>query len=121
MNYSKKTQLNNNAPLADRQEARKDLTEACNDLSGIAIDLGHLMAGNYGYESYEYLLEHMENKRMNRNAVVFQMIAAYEYQCPGVFANQVYNKLEKGQRYALNSLIESAINEFLEAKHEAEA
>lgn len=101
------------APLAERQEARKDWTEALQDPALIAERVSWLLDGNYGFGAHIAAQEVAGNKRMNRPAWMGITIAALEWNCPSNFARAAWNKITTAQQEAITAAIQAEINQFL--------
>jgi len=101
-----------NAPLTDRQEARKELTYSLiHEPEEIIERIKWLLNGSCGYGSYVKAWEVARNTRMNRTAWFGTTIAAIEWLCPAAFAQAAWKKLTVANREALNAAIRAAVDE----------
>ena len=111
------------APLWDRQAARDEwLHDMRTDPQLIADRIGWLLGGNYGYGSYLISRQIADNKRLNREAALSQMIAALEWRCPARFAARAWNKLTPDQQQELSKRIQTELDDYeIERNAETEA
>lgn len=106
-------------PLNERKEARESFQEAmATDPALVAERIGWLIDGNYGYGEMLKAKQVVAHTRMNRKAALTHMVGLYEWQCPGKFAADAWNKLTGAQKQALdaavNVVIEAAEQEMAE-------
>lgn len=109
----------NRAPLRDRQEARAAFKEAmATDPVAVAERVAWMIDGNYGRGQYKVARETVANPRLNREAVLCQLVGVFEYQCPRVMGTDAWKKLTVAQKEALSAAIAVVVSE---AVSEAEA
>jgi hypothetical protein len=113
--YHKQLTRNESAPLAERKEAFADFASLLRDPSALAVRVGFLLDGNYGYGSYVIAKEVVANKRLNRAAILSQMVAALECFCPGNYARKAYLALNADEKAAVDSVFADAIANAQEA------
>jgi hypothetical protein len=99
------------APLKDRKEARAEWLEAMRDPSLVAERISWLIDGNYGYGQMQQAKRVIANKRLNREAALCQLIARYEWMCPGNFAADAWKSLSKAEQAALSVAIAKEISD----------
>lgn len=98
------------APLTDRRAAAVDYLKALRQNPEIVAErIDWLIAGSYGYGSYQAALKVLADKRSNRAAILNQMIAALEWGCSNAHAREAYNCLTIAQKADLNKRIETVI------------
>lgn len=114
------------APLADRQEARTSWTEALIDNTDhagearnlVAERVGWLLNGSYGKGSHMAAWQILGETRRNRVAALSLLIAALEWRCPGGFASEAWRKLASAQQEAVNAAIQAEIDYALAQRNE---
>lgn len=97
------------APLADRREARKEWAEAMRDPELVAERISWLLAGHYGYGQMQQAKAALANKRLNREAALTQLVARYEWLCPGNFARDAWNDLTRAEQKAISAAVAKVI------------
>ena len=98
------------APLADRKDAQKSFLEAMRERPQIVGErLGWLFDGNYGYGPMVIAKEVLARPRMNREAILTQMIAVFEWMCPRRMAVEAWKKLTPAEKDKLSKVIAKEI------------
>lgn len=114
-----------NAPLHERKESRQEFSDYLTliqlPISNESIDdfaerVQWLIDGNYGYGAMQAAKRILEAKRSNRNAQLFQQIAALEFRVTQRDANSVWNSLPADIQTAINSRLSAIV-----AAYDAEA
>jgi hypothetical protein len=103
-------------PLIDRQEARAEWSEAMRTADGRALirnAVDNLLAGNYGHGAQLLALDALDRPRMNRLAIIAQMVAAFEWRCPAAFARGAYTKLTPNQKDQVDGAIRAEVNAWI--------
>jgi len=96
----------NRAPLGDRKAARDAFHEAmAEDPATVAERISWLLDGNYGYGQMQAAKEVVANKRLNREAILTQLVAVHEWQCPRDMARAAWTKLTPAQKKALSAAV----------------
>ena len=99
-------------PLADRQEAFKEFVVDLNESPAMVAERGGwVLNGSYGYGSYKAALKMLSQKRMNRPAWVYFMVAALEWKVTSYYARKAWRSLSPEQQGLLNELITAEIEE----------
>lgn len=98
------------APLSERKEAQAEFLEVIkNDPALLAERLSWLIDGNYGYGEMMKAKQIIASPRVNREAALTQLVAAYEWQCPPAMAVAAWKKLDATEKRMLSSAIEVVI------------
>jgi len=98
------------APIDDRKEAAASFFEAMQKLPElIAERIGWLIDGNYGYGEMLMAKRVLGSPRMNRSAVLVQLIGAFEWQSPGAMTRAAWKKLSRDQQVRLEMEVQAAI------------
>lgn len=98
------------APLADRKDAQKSFLEAMRERPQLVGErLGWLFEGNYGYGPMIIAKEVLARPRMNREAILTQMIAVFEWMCPRRMAVDAWKKLTPAEKDKLSKAIAKEI------------
>ena len=102
----------NHEPLRDRKECQASFLEAmATDPAVIAERIGWLIDGNYGYGPMLLAKRIVASPRMNRVAGLSQLICVFEWRCPRVMGVAAWKKLTASQKRALETAIETVIDE----------
>lgn len=102
-------------PHQEKLDAMQDWRNyMADDLLYIRRATENILAGNYGIAPMLIARKAAPNKRMNRAAVIGQLIAALDCSCPGNKARQAWNMLDVDQQESVNATIMEAVNEYLE-------
>ena len=110
---------------AEKSEARKEFAAAMAHTPALVADrVSWLLAGSYGYGSYQAARRVAVNVLMTREAWMVQIIGALEWQCSRAATRSAWKELTKAQQQALNAAVLAAIAEHLqeqadEAGHQA--
>jgi len=108
--YHKQVEEVAKAPLNDRKAGAKEWFEAMRDSPNtVAERVRWLLLGNYGYGSYVKARQIAVSKGMNRVAVLANMTAELEWQCPAKMASDEWKKLTVAQQQTLGSAITHVI------------
>lgn len=98
------------APLAERKEAAANFLDAIRtDPALVAERLGWIIDGNYGYGEMMKAKQVVSNPRLNREAILVQMVAAYEWMTPGDMARAAWKKLTGKEKQALSAAVDVVI------------
>ena len=96
----------NQAPLGDRKAARDAFHEAmAEDPATVAERISWMLDGNYGYGQMVMAKEAVAAKRMNREALLTQMVGVFEWQCPRDMSRAAWTKLTPAQKKALSAAV----------------
>ena len=94
------------APLSERKAARDAFHEAmAEDPATVAERISWLLDGNYGYGQMQMAKEAVTAKRMNREALLTQMVGVFEWQCPRDMSRAAWTKLTPAQKKALSAAV----------------
>lgn len=94
------------APLGDRKAARDAFHEAmAEDPATVAERISWMLAGNYGFGQMMVAKEAVAAKRMNREALLTQMVGVFEWQCPRDMGRAAWTKLTPAQKRALSAAV----------------
>lgn len=94
------------APLGDRKAARDAFHEAmAEDPATVAERVSWLLDGSYGYGQMVMAKEAVAAKRMNREALLTQMVGVFEWQCPRDMSRAAWTKLTPAQKRALSAAV----------------
>ena len=108
----------------DKAEARADMLNWLNnDAAHFGERAGWILNGSYGYGPFYAALQILNmseraNKRANKRAALFGMLAALECRVNQRDANTIYNKLTGAQQAALNAAIQKEIDDFIQEQRE---
>lgn len=103
------------APLADRREAKEALVYSLKYEREVIIDrLDWLLNGTYGKGAYDAAHAIRQNKRMNRAAAIFQLLAALEWRCSAPMTRAAWLALPAKDGAALNLALVKALDEWKE-------
>lgn len=109
-----------NAPLADRREARKDWSEAIAALPEMVAErVGWLLDGNYGKAEQIEALACLKG-RGNSVARLSLLIALFEWNCPNAFARAAWRSLSAEAKAKLDEAVRNEINRY-KAEQEAQS
>jgi hypothetical protein len=96
----------NKEPLGDRQEAREAFREAmADDPAVVAERISCLIDGDYGLGQMLAAKEVVVNPRLNREAILTQMIGVFEWGCPRVMGTGAWKKLTPAQKKSLSAAV----------------
>ncbi len=99
------------APMAERQEARAEWKEACAKTPAMVSErVGWLLNGSYGKGSYDVAQRILAmGPNANKVAGLSQLIAALEWKCPRGFAVEAWHELTPAQQENLRLAIQAEI------------
>ncbi len=101
------------APLADRQEARRDYLHAMVETPDVVAQrIWWLLTGVYGYGAQQAALGVLRDGTRNKPAAIGAMIAALEWRCPSRFAAQAFAELNKRQQAKVTKLVQGEIDDY---------
>lgn len=92
---------------AAREQYRKDMADWPDEVAKAVRDL---IRGEYGDGARLIALDALERLRIDRVAKLSQLIAGFEWQCPGVFSRQAWKALSKAEQSAIDTAIQSVID-----------
>ena len=96
----------NKATLGDRKAARDAFHEAmAEDPATVAERISWMLDGNYGYGQMVMAKEAVAAKRINREALLTQMVGVFEWQCPRDMSRAAWTKLTPAQKKALSAAV----------------
>jgi hypothetical protein len=99
------------APLATRKEAAVEFADVLRSPWLVAERVGWLLDGNYGYGPMLMAKRIVKSPRMNRAAVLTQLAAAFEWQCPPRMAAVAWKKLTTVEQNLLDQAVKKAIKD----------
>lgn len=100
-------------PLWERLENRRIMAEAmATNPERIADDVDNVLRGNYGCGAYLVALECMSNKRMNRVALLSQIVGAVAWECSRVQSRKAWLSLTKDQQKRIDQLIADVVSDW---------
>jgi hypothetical protein len=107
------------APLRDRKEAQLAFFEAMrDDPSLVAERIGWLLDGNYGFGPMAIAQDVLQRPRMNRQAILTQMIGVFEWQCPEDMTRSAWKRLTPGEQAALGREVRAAMSDAEDARED---
>jgi hypothetical protein len=99
------------SPLAERKAGQADFLEVMKKRPEVVAErIDWLLAGNYG--SGEMMMARNLTPRMNRPAILSQLIAVFEWHCPRRMAVDAWKKLTAKQKATLDSHIEDVLHAY---------
>lgn len=102
----------NAEPLRDRKECQANFLDAmASDPALVAERISWLIDGNYGYGPMLLAKQIVASPRMNRVAALSQLICVFEWRCPRNMGVTAWKKLTGAQKGALDTAIETVIEE----------
>ena len=106
--------------LTDRQAARSEYHDDMKHSPELVAErVRWLLNGDYGYGAYLIANAIVESSsRYNKVAALSQAIAAFEWQCPALFARQAYLKLSKPEQQKIDRLIGAEIEQAKEDRED---
>lgn len=99
----------NQAPLNEHKAAQRDFARAMSDPSRVARLAELLLKGAYGYG--EMLLTQQPTKRINRVAMLIQLVGVFAGQCPRRMTIVAWRQLTKKEQRALQKTLEKVLAE----------
>ena len=75
------------------------------DPATVAERISWMLDGNYGYGQMVMAKEAVAAKRMNREALLTQMVGVFEWQCPRDMSRAAWTKLTPAQKKALSAAV----------------
>lgn len=102
------------APLADRQEGRKDFLAMMQDSPAVIGErIGWLLAGNYGFGAMQAAKAIASaSDWLNKGASLCLMIGSLDCGCPASFGRQAWKGLSIEQRVILAKAVSKALEAF---------
>ena len=97
------------APLAERKEAEKDTMDHLKDPESFAQRAEWLHQGNYGHGAMRAAHRILAAPRMNREAALTQLTAAYEHRSPGRHTVAAWKKLSPEEQKNLSTHMQGVI------------
>jgi len=97
------------APLAERQESRKDWIDAMKNPALIEERVSWMFNGDYGADAYyAACLIMCMNAGANKVAQLGALLAGLDWNCPPDFARDGWKRLTPDQQAAVNQAVERA-------------
>jgi len=113
--YFKQVEEINKAPLSERKKAAAEYGKYMREFpKTVAERVQWLLVGNFGYGSYVKARQIAVSKGMNRVAVLANMTAELEWQCPAKMASDEWKKLTPAQQHAVNTAVAKEIQNWEE-------
>ena len=119
MNYEDRERMKTNQKLNDlsheplkiRQENRAEYARAMNITPEIVAErIEWMIEGCYGHGSYLICQDILKRTRMNRIAMLSQMIGGLEWNCSSLAARQAYLTLTKAGQARIDKAIQAIID-----------
>lgn len=92
---------------SDRAAVLQQLVAYLKDPKHVTGNAALLLKGDYGYG--EMLLARQPTKKMNRAAILVQLLMVYDHNCPRRIAIEAWKQLTKKQQKALQSALDKAL------------
>lgn len=109
--FAKQLELVEKQSLKDRREGAACFAQAIRDPGCVGRNVGWLLEGSYGFGAAFKYWRDIHGSRQNRVALLCQWIAALDHSCPASFARKEFSRLNPEEQAALNSAIQSAIDD----------
>ena len=101
-----------NEPLKIRQENRSQFARDMQDNPDAVVErIEWMIDGNYGYGPYLICQDVLTRKRMNRVAMLSQLLGSFEWDCSSLEARKAYLSLTKQEQNKINKGIQELIDE----------
>ena len=104
-------------PLRERQANRANFADHMeNDPDLIATRVEWMIGGDYGEGPYLICADILKRTRMNRVAILSQMIGGLEWNCSALEARKAYLSLDAPAQARINDAIQAVIDEATSAQ-----